>query len=54
MEALRTSETLVYFIETTRRYIPEACHLHTRRRQNLIPHYIIDGKKFKGTRFGGL
>jgi hypothetical protein len=25
----------VYFKETTRRYIPERCHLHTRRRENL-------------------
>jgi hypothetical protein len=29
MEAVRTSETLSYFSETTRRYIPEGCHLHT-------------------------
>jgi hypothetical protein len=26
MEAVRTSETSVYFIETTRRYIPQGCH----------------------------
>jgi hypothetical protein len=35
MEVLRTSETSIYFNETTRRYIPESCHLHTRRRANL-------------------
>jgi hypothetical protein len=28
MEAVRTSGTSVYFHETTRRYIPESCHLH--------------------------
>jgi hypothetical protein len=27
MEAIRTSETPVYFNKTTRRYIPEGCHL---------------------------
>jgi hypothetical protein len=35
MEAVRTSETSVYSNETTRRCIPESCHLHTRRRENL-------------------
>jgi hypothetical protein len=35
MEALRTSETSVYFMEITRRYIPAGYHLHTRRRENL-------------------
>jgi hypothetical protein len=29
MKAVCTSETSVYFNETTRRYIPENCHLHT-------------------------
>jgi len=38
MEAVRTSETSVYFHETTRRYVPESCHLHTRRRENLKSH----------------
>jgi hypothetical protein len=28
----------VYSNETTRRYIPEGCHLHTRRRENLKSH----------------
>jgi hypothetical protein len=35
MEAVHTSETSVYFNETTRRYIPEGFRLHTRRRENL-------------------
>jgi hypothetical protein len=28
----------VYFIETTRRSLPEGCHLHTRCRGNLMSH----------------
>jgi hypothetical protein len=35
MEEVRTSETSVYSNETTRRYIPEGCNLHTRRREKL-------------------
>jgi hypothetical protein len=35
MEAARTSETLVNFYQTTRRYNPEDSHLHTHRRENL-------------------
>jgi hypothetical protein len=35
MEAVRTSETLVYSNETTWRYIPEGSNLHSRRRENL-------------------
>jgi hypothetical protein len=35
MEAARTSETLVNFYQTTRRYNPEDSHLHTCRRENL-------------------
>jgi hypothetical protein len=31
-------ETLVYFDETTRHYIPEGCHLHKHRRENLKSH----------------
>jgi hypothetical protein len=38
MEAVRTSETSVYSNETTRRNIPEASNLHTRRRENLKSH----------------
>jgi hypothetical protein len=33
-----TTETSVYFNETTRRYIQEGCHFHTRRRENLKSH----------------
>jgi hypothetical protein len=29
MEAVRISETSVYFCETTRRHIPEGCYLYT-------------------------
>jgi hypothetical protein len=35
VEAVCISETSVYFCETERRYIPEGCYLHTRRRGNL-------------------
>jgi hypothetical protein len=35
MEAARTSETLVNFYPTTRRYNPEDSHLRTHRRENL-------------------
>jgi hypothetical protein len=35
MEEARTSETLVNFYETTRRYNPEDSHLFTHRRENL-------------------
>jgi thiamine phosphate synthase YjbQ (UPF0047 family) len=38
MEAIRTDETSVNFHETTRRYIPERCHLNARRRENLNSH----------------
>jgi hypothetical protein len=35
MEAARTSETLVIFDQTTRRYNPEGSHLRSHRRENL-------------------
>jgi hypothetical protein len=35
MEAARTSEALVNFYQTTRRYNPEDSHLRTHRRENL-------------------
>jgi hypothetical protein len=35
MEVVRTSETSLYFYETTRRNIPKDSHLHTRHRENL-------------------
>jgi hypothetical protein len=41
MEAVRTSETSVYFNETTRRFISEGCHLHIRRRENLKSHVTV-------------
>jgi cell division protein FtsL len=40
MEAVRTSETSVYFKHTTRRYISEGYHLHTSHRDNLKSHTI--------------
>jgi hypothetical protein len=39
MEAARTSETLVNFYQTTRRYNPEDIHLRTHRREN-VKSYI--------------
>jgi hypothetical protein len=41
MEAARTSETLVNFYQTTRRYNPEDSHLHTRHRENLKSYFHI-------------
>jgi hypothetical protein len=38
LEAVRTTETSVNVSETTRRHIPEVCHLHTCRRENLKSH----------------
>jgi hypothetical protein len=38
MEAVRISETFVYFNNITLRYIPEGCHLHTLGFQNLKSH----------------
>jgi hypothetical protein len=35
MEAVCTSETSVYFSETTWRHIPKDSHLHTRRRESV-------------------
>jgi hypothetical protein len=35
MEAVRTSETTIYFNETTRHHTPEDCHFHTCRLENL-------------------
>jgi hypothetical protein len=45
MEAVSTPETTINFYETTRRNIPEGCHLHIRRRENLKSdwgHFIQD------------
>jgi hypothetical protein len=41
MEAARTSETLVNFYQTTRRYNPEDSHLLTHRRENLKSYFAI-------------
>jgi hypothetical protein len=41
MEAARTSETLVIFYQTTRRYNPEDSHLRTHRRENL-KSYVLE------------
>jgi len=40
-KAVRTFETLVYFNETTLRYITEGSNLHTRNRENLKSHTMI-------------
>jgi hypothetical protein len=45
MDALSASETLVNFYQTTCRNIPEGCHLHTRRFENLKFHL---GKRYLG------
>jgi hypothetical protein len=39
MEAARTSETLVNFYQTARRYNPEDSHLRTHRREKLKSYY---------------
>jgi hypothetical protein len=41
IEAARTSETLVNFYQTTRRYNPEDSHLRTHRRENLKSYLIL-------------
>jgi hypothetical protein len=41
MEAARTSETLVNFYQTTRRYNPEDRHLRTHRRENLKSYNVM-------------
>jgi hypothetical protein len=42
MEAVRDSETSVHFNEPTRRYIPEGCHLHTHRLEDVNSYiYLI-------------
>jgi hypothetical protein len=47
MEAAKTSETMVSFCHTTRRYNPEDSHLRTHRRENLKSYYIyLDGDKY--------
>jgi hypothetical protein len=46
MEEVLTSETSVNFYETARRNIPEDCHLHTRRRENLKSHKALQNMYF--------
>jgi hypothetical protein len=41
VEAVRASETYVYSNETTRRFLPEGFHLHTRHSENLKSHELI-------------
>jgi hypothetical protein len=41
METVSTSETSVNFYETTRRNIPEGCHLHTRHHENMKSQFRI-------------
>jgi hypothetical protein len=43
MEVARTSETMVNFYQTTRRYNPEDSHLRTHRRENL-KFYFVDSR----------
>jgi hypothetical protein len=42
MEAARTSETSVDIQLRTRQYIPEDSELHTRRRENLKSHILVN------------
>jgi hypothetical protein len=41
MEAVSASDTSVNFYETKRRHIPEGCHIHARRRENLKSHSFV-------------
>jgi hypothetical protein len=43
----RTSEKSVHFNETTRRYNPEGCNIHSRRGENLKSHYVSLISEFK-------
>jgi hypothetical protein len=50
MQAVRTSETSVYYKETQRSNIPEGSNLHTRRRVNLKSHvksYVLSEVRTK-------
>jgi hypothetical protein len=51
MEAARTSETLVNFYRTTRRYNPEDSHLRTHRRENLkfLIYKVISASNIRKT-----
>jgi hypothetical protein len=41
METVSVSETSVYLYMTTWRYIPEGCHIHIRRSENLKSHLLF-------------
>jgi hypothetical protein len=41
LEAVLTSETSVYFYQTTRRCIQEGYRLHTRRHENLKSNFVV-------------
>jgi hypothetical protein len=47
MEAVNSSETLVNFYQTTRRYNPEDSHLRTHRRDELEFVKRISGMRIK-------
>jgi hypothetical protein len=40
IQAVSTSETLVYFHQTIQREVPKNSHLHIRRRENLKSHIL--------------
>jgi hypothetical protein len=42
LEAVQTSETSVNSYQSTRHYNPEDGHLHTRSRENLKSHKLMD------------
>jgi hypothetical protein len=39
IQIVRTSQTSVYFNETTQRFIPQGYHFQTRHRKNLKTHW---------------
>jgi hypothetical protein len=48
MEVILTSETSVYFNNTTRRHIPEGYYIFSRRHENLKSHNIkVDLKEIE-------
>jgi hypothetical protein len=47
MEAAKTSETLVNFYQTARRYNPEDSHLRTHRRENLKSYFPQNTKNLR-------
>jgi hypothetical protein len=47
MEAVRTSETSVYINETTRRFIPESCHIHILRGEKVKYHKEYSVRVFR-------